>query len=330
MTTSPRIYQGTLFIEDGALQLQWQDGQKPPSASGIYTLRAPKPFPRLRGETDVLYIGRSVDLVTRTNHIASFNHGVSGRVFDILYDGAHCLPDNTPRTVQVAVQIGDDPDLEEVRQLHQFEATHGELPPFNRNAPGYLPHALIKRFAEALAALLRALPGFGPSNLKVRKPWEDLDDGITWVALSVRGVERAWVAWKWPHDYAGVRRPTWWPVEISCTSQALFLFVSDGWTPPGLPPSRPSKVWRRAAPAEDWIALLHEGHIPLPGEATESLTLEQAAHWRLDHLTAEAPTLASASTITAAFAEAWEHLAVGLIPMDPAHRKAKRPGPAAP
>ncbi len=309
MSPASSHYQGVVSICDGQLLTAWQGDRQPPSEPGVYSLHAPHPFRRIRGETTVLYIGRSSDVGFRTAQIAAFGHNVSDRVFRVLDHGANFWPDDTERRLHLTAECVDDPELDEIRRLHAFERRHGELPPLNRNAPGYLPFFLIRRVADALREQMGSLHGFGPHSLRVGTPWDDFNDGVTYVDIHFRRVLRAQVAWKWPHDFGGARRPEWWPSGLPCRSQALHLFVVEGWSPPALPASRPSRAWHRAEPAEDWQWLLHQAPIPLPTARTEQVEDHHLAVWSLGSLCAEAPPLKRHATITGALASAWAHIA---------------------
>lgn len=104
----------------------------------VYALLHERPFGRLRGESAILYIGCTGEL-----------GGTSDRCRLRIYrfpNGTHAweIRNRTRRLEDdgVAVSLAwtqllsqEDAFALEARMLQQYEAEHGELPPFNRRVP---------------------------------------------------------------------------------------------------------------------------------------------------------------------------------------------------
>ncbi len=269
MSTSSKVFHGTLRVVEDDIELRW-DGGSPPARPGVYEIRAPQDIPRLRAGSPVLYIGRSGDLSARLSQLADWGHNATSRVVDALQRadlwGQTAVPDRV-LTLTATVIEGDhaDPELEEVRRLARFLNQHCELPPLNRSLSGYLPFLALQRILEGISTRLHDLRHFGPSRLKVRKAWDHEAQAINYVELAVAGVDRLSLAWTWPAAWqTSVRRPDWWPDTdgMPYGSEQLFLFVHDAWDAYGHGPVRASARWRRARAEEPWLGL--DQPIPLP------------------------------------------------------------------
>jgi len=99
-----------------------------PSTSGVYVLRLKHHFGRLRGESDILYIGSTNDIQHRI--IENFLKGKGGettqRIHDYLFSKGYL------ESVEISWVIRDDYEDLEKKLLKEYEDQHHELPPWNR------------------------------------------------------------------------------------------------------------------------------------------------------------------------------------------------------
>ena len=104
--------------------------------NGVYAFRLNKKFKRLKGETDIIYIGKSNQnpsrnkrpgLWHRLNNYRQNNKGGSQRLKDIenLFGGKN--------KIQYAYEVCDNPREVEKELLESYYEIHMELPPMNRS-----------------------------------------------------------------------------------------------------------------------------------------------------------------------------------------------------
>ncbi len=95
-----------------------------PRESGIYSIHFDTQFLRLRGKTDVLYIGRAKDL--RERLLTFFGKGERKALprFTRLQELGHQL--------YFSIEMCDDYKKKEMDKIIFFEKQHLELPPLNR------------------------------------------------------------------------------------------------------------------------------------------------------------------------------------------------------
>lgn len=112
----------------------WNSGSvaNAPGRPGVYALRLRgKQFGRLRGESDLVYIGCATEGTVRDrleNHLRSDGSNVAARLRDVLAVGS----------LEVAWKVVDkaeEASTEEARLLRLYVQQHCELPPVNRAEP---------------------------------------------------------------------------------------------------------------------------------------------------------------------------------------------------
>jgi len=98
-----------------------------PGKKGLYVLRLNERFGRLKGSSDILYIGWSENLRHRLwdNYKTGTGGGTTQRVHNYLKK-----KDYSER-VEIGWEVGVPRDKEK-RLLKQYEQEHHELPPWNR------------------------------------------------------------------------------------------------------------------------------------------------------------------------------------------------------
>ena len=115
-----RSKMGTLF------ELTKENIAVVPKSSGIYKIYASFSFPRLHGETNILYIGKAKNLRRR---LGTFIRGRGRNAlprFQRLQKNGFCL--------MFSYKPCDDPKLQEVLSLTKYERKHLELPPLNHSS----------------------------------------------------------------------------------------------------------------------------------------------------------------------------------------------------
>jgi len=96
----------------------------------VYFWKSEKPIPRVRGESNILYIGRtSRSLNGRYGSKKDFEIEVA--YFNRFY--RHII--QKYGTVFLEVMATDDPKFSEWEQLAEYYSTHLEYPPLNRAVP---------------------------------------------------------------------------------------------------------------------------------------------------------------------------------------------------
>jgi len=100
-----------------------------PNREGVYVIRLGKPIPRLKGESEILYIG--------AGKIQDRLYAICARFYGVEY--AHTAKDELYRVIQevapdcwVSFTITDNHNQLEKDLLHRYSKDHIELPPLNR------------------------------------------------------------------------------------------------------------------------------------------------------------------------------------------------------
>ena len=98
---------------------------KIPEKSGIYRIHSSLEFPRLNGETDILYIGKAKNLHRRLmTFIKGHGRSAIGRFNKLRNSGFDLL---------FSFELSDEPRQREEAELTAYETKHWELPPLNRH-----------------------------------------------------------------------------------------------------------------------------------------------------------------------------------------------------
>ena len=104
-----------------------------PMEPGIYVFRFRKEFPRLRGETDILYIGSTRDNGVLHDAIARYlvsdaTQTTNWRINSLLTNERY------QNKVEIAwSRLQENANTEKQKLLTNFEESHDELPPWNRS-----------------------------------------------------------------------------------------------------------------------------------------------------------------------------------------------------
>lgn len=104
-----------------------EEVKKVPRTSGIYRIHCFNVFKRLRGETDIVYIGKAEGKALRSR-IRSVITGKGRKAwprFEKLKE--------SDLELLFSFVICDDPETEESKELKTYEEKHLELPPLNHS-----------------------------------------------------------------------------------------------------------------------------------------------------------------------------------------------------
>lgn len=109
-----------------------------PNNSGIYIIYSDFLFPRLRGETDILYIGKGNKLRER---LMTFPKGFVAIQQGKTYRGRKGIPrfwrlKEAGANLLFSYELSSEPEKKEQEALEVYERDHLELPPFNRSSGG--------------------------------------------------------------------------------------------------------------------------------------------------------------------------------------------------
>ena len=110
-----------------------------PCRHGVYIVRAPALLPRVRGSSDVVYIGQSGGGKRGGKHGIGPGNGGPGRLFntrgadEVVREKVEALFDGQEFILECTFVEKEDPGLIETGLLHAYFADHCELPPANHN-----------------------------------------------------------------------------------------------------------------------------------------------------------------------------------------------------
>ncbi len=103
----------------------------PPSESGVYVLRLNRSFGRLKGESDILYIGSTSDIYQRIveNYLEGRGGKTTQRIRYYIFDREYL------ELIEISWVTSINPKQLEEELLKKYEEEHHELPPWNRTLP---------------------------------------------------------------------------------------------------------------------------------------------------------------------------------------------------
>ena len=107
-----------------------EEVDKIPATSGVYTIYTDRLFPRLNGETDIVYIGMAK--LGKSSHLKK-------RLMSLVTGKGRNAYPRFSRLQQVGFKLSfsyeqsDNPRQKELEELKQYEERHLELPPLNRS-----------------------------------------------------------------------------------------------------------------------------------------------------------------------------------------------------
>jgi len=110
-----------------------------PCRHGVYIVRAPAPLPRVRGSSDIVYIGQSGGGKRGGKQGIGPGNGGPGRLFntrgadEVVREKVEALFDGQEFMIECTFVEKDDPELIEARLLRAYFENHCELPPANHN-----------------------------------------------------------------------------------------------------------------------------------------------------------------------------------------------------
>ena len=93
----------------------------------IYLWRTARPIPRLLGESDILYIGR-----TSRTFAGRYSPQKSMTLERSFFTNVYCRAIETYGAIRIEIIESDDLVLKEATELKNYYEKHGELPPMNR------------------------------------------------------------------------------------------------------------------------------------------------------------------------------------------------------
>ncbi len=103
----------------------------PPSKPGVYVLRLEHSFGRLKGESDILYIGSTDNIQHRI--IENYLGGRGGKTTQRIY--YYIFRRKYLESIEISWVISNCPKQLEKELLKKYEEEHHELPPWNRASP---------------------------------------------------------------------------------------------------------------------------------------------------------------------------------------------------
>lgn len=147
-----RVFFSGTWSNWGALSNPEEVWNAVPDQHGIYILRANKPIPRIRGESDILYVG-----ITITNQFGLrkrlYDHARSSNEYNRhLSSASRFIAPDLLGSIGISIEYSYclEGDLEARKQaeanlLNAYRQRHIELPPGNSNLPmgGYQPIRLM-------------------------------------------------------------------------------------------------------------------------------------------------------------------------------------------
>ena len=103
----------------------------PPSEPGTYVLRLNRSFGRLRGQSDILYIGSTSNIYHRIieNYLEGRGGKTTQRIRYYIFDREYL------ELIEISWVTTDNPKQLEEELLKKYEEEHHELPPWNRALP---------------------------------------------------------------------------------------------------------------------------------------------------------------------------------------------------
>lgn len=110
-----------------------------PPRYGVYLIRAPVSLPRVRGSSDVIYIGQSGGGARRGRQGIGPGNGGPGRLFntrgpdEIVREMIEALFHGQTFTVECVFFDAEDPEIVESELLVAYLDDHCELPPANHS-----------------------------------------------------------------------------------------------------------------------------------------------------------------------------------------------------
>ena len=102
------------------------DGSEVPSVKGVYVFKTEEQFCRLKGESNILYIGYTDNLQRRL--IENYKKGKGGKTTQRI----RSYINDTYSEIAKIGWIENAPKEKEVELLKWYEKDHHELPPWNR------------------------------------------------------------------------------------------------------------------------------------------------------------------------------------------------------
>jgi hypothetical protein len=118
-----------------------------PCRPGVYIIRAPKPLNRVRGSSDVVYVGQAGGGTRRGEQGIGSGNGNCGRLFNtrgsdaMIRDRIEELFPGAQFLLECAFIEKDDPKKIEAKLLRAYLADHCELPPSNHQNPEHIADA---------------------------------------------------------------------------------------------------------------------------------------------------------------------------------------------
>ncbi len=110
-----------------------------PCQHGVYIIRAPAPLARVRGSSDVVYVGQSGGGKRGGKQGIGPGNGEPGRLFntrgsdEVVREKIESLFNGQRFSLECAFVEQDDPESIEERLLRAYFEDHYELPPANHN-----------------------------------------------------------------------------------------------------------------------------------------------------------------------------------------------------
>jgi len=110
-----------------------------PCRHGVYIIHAPAALPRVRGLSDIVYIGQSGGGKRGGKQGIGPGNSGPGRLFntrgadEVVREKVEALFDGQDFMLECTFVEKDDPELLEARLLRAYFEDHCELPPANRN-----------------------------------------------------------------------------------------------------------------------------------------------------------------------------------------------------
>lgn len=200
----------------GDLQLvaTWTDsktdphGAEPSAGAFVYVILDKAPRPRLAGHSALLYVGRG-----DSNRVKALRAGTHP-VFARMRRAEPAITNSGQPRLEVSVYALPTPlsKLEETKFLHQFQLKHGELPPFNRRAEGWLAGRYLDALAEVLIQRVEGAAHNGARD------WPLAGATAVTVRWSKRENDVATLVWIWPTE---------WVVEAASGPDATASGASD-------------------------------------------------------------------------------------------------------
>lgn len=266
---------GTTVFEDwltwDGTRLTLHQTPRATKGGGVYVIEAEScSFARVNHTSPIAYIGRSDDLAKRLMQLKTGAHHVLRRLERLLCkaESWQATPE-AQRRYRVTAFPCDAPALEEARRLAEYASKHAEFPPANRSGTTEVSALALVVLMEKLRAVAALGHGMGTGSLRVHGPFDDDKEGHTYVTLSDRKRDFAWLIWTRPQPLgsAAAKRPVDWPTTRQVQAEHAYLYLLPNVLGGHHPAIRARPREKEARGASGWLLL--GPALPLSVEALE-------------------------------------------------------------